>query len=74
MKTTNAKTFISRLKEYTLPSDSLDQMELFISIIDKIDPSAIFDLETARGLIVLFTDGSKANVLGEDDILGAEIH
>jgi hypothetical protein len=72
--TTKAKTFITRMKEYAIPSDSLEQMDLLVSVIDLIDPSAIFDLETARGLIVLFTDGSKANVLGEDDILGAELN
>jgi hypothetical protein len=63
---TKAKAFASRMRTETLPPDSLDQFDHLITILNLVDPTAMFDLEVEQGMIVIFTDGSRATVLGPE--------
>jgi hypothetical protein len=54
------------MKTETLPHDSLDQFDHLITVLNLVDPAAMFDLEVEQGMIVIFTDGSRATVLGPE--------
>ena len=62
---TKASLFGDRLRNLIpLSDDSLDQMDMLMTILNIIDPEAMFDLETKHGLMIIFTDGSRATVFG----------
>ena len=64
---TKAKTFTARLNDYAKAHhDSLDQVDLFITMLAAVDPTAMFDLTPVRGLTIVFDDGSRATLFGTE--------
>jgi hypothetical protein len=63
---TKANIFTSHLTKHADHPDSLELMDILISILTAIDPTAMFDLAPERGLSIIFTDGSRATIHGDE--------
>jgi hypothetical protein len=65
---TNAKRFTAIFNRIMENIREIDAVEIFVAVVDEIDPKAMFDLKQ-RDLSVVFSDGSIVRVQGRADAL-----
>ena len=65
---TNAKRFTTIFNRVTENIREIDAVEIFVAVVDEIDPKAMFDLKQ-RDLSAVFSDGSIVRVQGRADAL-----
>jgi hypothetical protein len=65
---TNAKRFTTIFNRITENIREIDAVEIFVAVVDEIDPKAMFDLKQ-RDLSAVFSDGSIVRVQGRPDAL-----
>jgi hypothetical protein len=65
---TNAKRFTTIFNRMMENIREIDAVEIFVAVVDEIDPKAMFDLKQ-RDLSAVFSDGSIVRVQGRPDAL-----